>query len=549
MNPKPDRLSHRKKEEKKAYDGRRYAQISSDSVNAAADSVGISSLSEESSKRLADDVSYRLREIIHKCGVYVRHSNRTKLTASDLNCVLQLSDAPRCYGSSDSLKYIPIKEARVFVPEDEEVDLITVTLQSEVYLQKDECYIKGTWVFPDRVLNESSPAKPDEVAEENPNECIQISPHHLEYYKQIGKSLLGKSRKLYQMAVNDLKTNRKISPVVPMIVNFTAAYIHHHKCNGIRIFNLLQAIDALLENKNVDMRASDASNTLVTSLLLFAINPLPIHGKSSLDDEYLRKVASRMIFKVLKHWHPLEVVLYVEIYYNLAGTLMNPQNALQSHLGALHAMINFGSEALDKCLWPNLSEYFTILEEAEKSDLIGDIKGAILAAAEKLFMKNMHSDNIREATVFKCDLVLQTQLYNYFGDAICARRRWCGTPGNIVDIFKENNCVSNRIVNPVISELTLHHPFHTFRCLPVLAKNCVRYSVDDFFGCVDEEAGHHEEVGKRATKHFSACKLRFPRKLFEFHSIYSKLRCIGKTRRKRVRQCVNNITGNILVSL
>ncbi|XP_046401069.1 TAF6-like RNA polymerase II p300/CBP-associated factor-associated factor 65 kDa subunit 6L [Ischnura elegans] len=548
MNPKTDKLSHRKKEEKKPGEGRRYAQISVDSVNAAADSIGISSLSEEAAKRLADDVSYRLREVIHKCGVYLRHSNRSKLTSNDLNFVLHLSDAPRCYGSTDSLRFISVKEARVFVPEDEEVDLITTSLQSEVYLQRDECYIKGSWVFPDLVRGENRAIKSEEASNASPNESIQILPHHLEYYKQIGKSLLGKSRKCYQIAVDDLKNNQKISPVVPMIVNFIAAYIYQHKCHGIRIFNLLQAIDALIENNSVDMRAFDASNTLVTSLLLFATNPQPIHGKSLLDDEYLRKTASRMIVKVLKHWHPLEVVLYVELYYNLAGTLMNPQNPLLSHLGALHAINCLGSEALDKCLWPNLSDYLTILEEANKSNIVNDIKGAILTAAEKLFVKNVNSENIREAIVFKCDVELQTQLYDYFGDAICVRRRWCGTPGNVVDKLREGSSDSHNRVNSR-SESTGHNSFHTFRCLPILARKCVRYSVDDFFGCDDEDQSQNQVVEMWTPKQLSACKLRFPRKLYECHSMYSRMRYIGKTRRKRVNDCVKNISGNILVSL
>jgi hypothetical protein len=66
MSGKSDKLqSHKKKTEKKSGESRKYAQISYDSISAAAEANGISALSEDIRKQLAEDVSYRLREVIH----------------------------------------------------------------------------------------------------------------------------------------------------------------------------------------------------------------------------------------------------------------------------------------------------------------------------------------------------------------------------------------------------------------------------------------------------------------------------------------------------
>ena len=66
MSGKSDKLqTHKNKAEKKSGENRKYAQIPYDSIVTAAETNGITGLQEEVAKQLAEDVSYRLREIIH----------------------------------------------------------------------------------------------------------------------------------------------------------------------------------------------------------------------------------------------------------------------------------------------------------------------------------------------------------------------------------------------------------------------------------------------------------------------------------------------------
>ena len=66
MSGKSDKLkSHKKKTENKSGESRKYGQIPYDSVVTAAETNGITGLQEDVAKQLAEDVSYRLREIIH----------------------------------------------------------------------------------------------------------------------------------------------------------------------------------------------------------------------------------------------------------------------------------------------------------------------------------------------------------------------------------------------------------------------------------------------------------------------------------------------------
>lgn len=56
--------SHKKKEEKRSTEGRKYAQIPKESIVLYAETV-VERIGDDIAKPMAEDVSYRLREILH----------------------------------------------------------------------------------------------------------------------------------------------------------------------------------------------------------------------------------------------------------------------------------------------------------------------------------------------------------------------------------------------------------------------------------------------------------------------------------------------------
>lgn len=52
---------------------KRYAVISPDSISLIADSAGITDLTEEAIAGLAEDVSYRIREVVHVSHIYISY--------------------------------------------------------------------------------------------------------------------------------------------------------------------------------------------------------------------------------------------------------------------------------------------------------------------------------------------------------------------------------------------------------------------------------------------------------------------------------------------
>ena len=65
-------------------DDRRYAQVSPDSVRMIGESVGVAGLNQSVCKSLAEDVSYRARELAH----VIKEKSYKLICSSYLNCFI-----------------------------------------------------------------------------------------------------------------------------------------------------------------------------------------------------------------------------------------------------------------------------------------------------------------------------------------------------------------------------------------------------------------------------------------------------------------------------
>ncbi|XP_008558545.1 uncharacterized protein LOC103579031 [Microplitis demolitor] len=163
---------------------RRYAVLSTDWISAIGEELGLHPLPDSLSKKLAEDASYRLREILHKCVTRLSHSCRKKLLSSDINSVITtLCDADPVYGSPDPMPSYHT-EAQVFVPHEEIVDVASVALEP---------------------VNLSQTSEPlcdeDELMEDKNTEFRHA------YAKRALKILFNGSKKTFQVLLNDCTNN------------------------------------------------------------------------------------------------------------------------------------------------------------------------------------------------------------------------------------------------------------------------------------------------------------------------------------------------------
>lgn len=98
-----------------------------DTIRDVAESVGISSLSEDLCKSLAMDVEYRISQVLQEALKFMRHNKRSTLTTSDISYALRTLDVEPLYGYEGR---VPLRFGEaifgpgqpLFYIEDEEVD-------------------------------------------------------------------------------------------------------------------------------------------------------------------------------------------------------------------------------------------------------------------------------------------------------------------------------------------------------------------------------------------------------------------------------------------
>ncbi|XP_028049684.1 uncharacterized protein LOC105838498 [Monomorium pharaonis] len=163
---------------------RRYAMFSTEWISAIGEELGMHPLPDPLLQRLAEDASYRLREVIHKCVTRLRHSKRKRLTSMDVNTVItSLCDGDPVFGASESMPEYHT-EAKVYVPSESVVNLtnqlndpLNLTQTNVPFLQESEiCDMK------------------------------LIEARH-NYAKRALKTLFNGSQKTFQVLLNDCATN------------------------------------------------------------------------------------------------------------------------------------------------------------------------------------------------------------------------------------------------------------------------------------------------------------------------------------------------------
>lgn len=85
-------------------------QLSQESIKVIAESIGISTLSDLAAKELADDISYKLKQIIQDGQKFMHHAKRTRFCLADVDESLKIRNIEPQYGFV-SKDFIPFRFA------------------------------------------------------------------------------------------------------------------------------------------------------------------------------------------------------------------------------------------------------------------------------------------------------------------------------------------------------------------------------------------------------------------------------------------------------
>ncbi|KOX79847.1 hypothetical protein WN51_11458 [Melipona quadrifasciata] len=280
---------------------RRYAVLSTDWISAIGEELGMHPLPDSLLKRLAEDASYRLREVLHKCVTRLKHSKRKRLTSMDVNAVItNLCDVDPILGASESMPEYHT-EAKVFVPNERIVNLVQKINDPVNILQSSVPFIQES-----------------EICD------IRLTEARNNYAKRALKTLFNGSQKTFQVLINDCATNPHLSGegVIDKLMSIARSMIISNNIQYTRVSTrTCQLIIAIASNSEAvypyHLTSVDKLTELLLDLLLGQnfINP----NLEALFKECALKLMLRWPSVADRYIPTLENVLLKEEKINING--------------------------------------------------------------------------------------------------------------------------------------------------------------------------------------------------------------------------------------
>ncbi|XP_069750281.1 TAF6-like RNA polymerase II p300/CBP-associated factor-associated factor 65 kDa subunit 6L isoform X4 [Narcine bancroftii] len=191
---------------------RRFAEVPRDAVKLMAETVGLE-LGDEVAALLAEDVCYRLREMVQTSAQFLKHTPRRRLSTEDFNRALRWANVePVCgHGAVDPTSFRPVRDGELLVPEEREVNLVELALATSIPKGGSETIVRVQVSYLDGKGNE-------EAQGGVPAGVSTLSDDLMRYYQQVTRAVLGDDRQLMKVALQDLQSNSKIAALLPYFV-------------------------------------------------------------------------------------------------------------------------------------------------------------------------------------------------------------------------------------------------------------------------------------------------------------------------------------------
>ena len=357
-----------------------------DSIKMMAESNGIANVTDDASRVLAEDVTYRVKCILQESFKFAMHSKRKRVTTSDIDLALKNKNIEPIFGHSNT-EHIPFRFAsgggrELFFNEEKEIDLTEAMTSPALPKLPQDVALKVHWLSIDGI-QPSIPENPPPLSrdqqrvesvdpatalkkqsEVRPNQqqklqqkkkkleivrVKQYATHELSveqqlYYKEITEACVGSDEGRRSEALQSLTYDPGLHQMLPRLCTFISEGV---KVNVVQnnlalLIYLMRMVKALLDNHNLYLEKY--LHELIPTVLTCIVSK-QLCMRPDVDNHWaLRDFASRLLSQICKNFNTTTNNVQTRVTQLLSNSLDKDRLPMASYYGAISGLCELGPE-------------------------------------------------------------------------------------------------------------------------------------------------------------------------------------------------------------
>ncbi|KAJ1985375.1 histone H4-like TAF Taf6, SAGA complex subunit [Dimargaris verticillata] len=391
-----------------------------ETIRNISETLGIPKVKDEVTVALAQDVEYRVYEVIQEAIKFMRHSKRTKLHTEDIDYALRVRNVEPLYGygafGEVGFKRVAALSEDLYIIEDEELDFEKVLNAPLPPAPRDVTYtahwlaIEGVQpaikqnpapseppvdhpAKKSRVNGHAAPALPGSAPVEtrdgsgSTSQVKHVLSKELQlYYERVTEALLSTNDVLRGTALESLAVDPGIHQLLPYFTQFVAHQVTHNLKQLRTLGTMVQMVHALLTNSRLFMEPY--LHQVMPALLTCLVGKKLGQGKSDTepngdtmdvengaanvqrtpDHWELRRSAASLVATICSEYGQAYHTLQPRVTRTLLRAFLDPTKPFTTHYGAIVGLTKLGHSVVRLLLLPNVKAYTRLLEPSTTSN-------------------------------------------------------------------------------------------------------------------------------------------------------------------------------------
>ena len=378
------------------------SQIAVESIRIMGESIIVNNLPDDAASFLAEDITFRLKDIIQLSRKFMHHSARNRLNTSDIDSAMRARNLEPVYGVNP-VDVAPFRVTtgigrEVFYKEEVEIDIGKI-LNSTLPKAPHEISLRAHWLaiegvqpkIPENPVAHCREEKEQNEESESRSPRVESSydifdspalidlPAELQlYYREISEACVGTNRVRREEALNSLSSDPGLLPLMPRFSLFIAEGVKLKLSENKvpTLLSLIKMLRALLDNPSL------ALDRYLHELLPSACSSALFNYQATHDSPEiwnLRTEAAGIVGRICKKYNNSVNSVQSRLSRLLYQIISDDSTSLGSRFGAVNTISELGPEAVKTLLLPHLkSEGETVRRALDSADT------AALIAANRL---------------------------------------------------------------------------------------------------------------------------------------------------------------------